>query len=137
MAMSDLPEYGTVMAYAARSPDRQWHLPEGTEDGEVISEVPYFGGMEEVHDPVARFGTASGRNFASSNVAIVDSLHTTWIEYFDEEKQLPYYYNVQRSEVQWNRPKGENVAQLGDCANPPDRFSSYSLKSSFQFIFVK
>ena len=24
---------------------------------------------------------------------------------------MPYYYNVQRSEVQWNRPKGENVVK--------------------------
>ena len=42
---------------------------------------------------------------------IVESLHTTWIEYFDEEKELPYYFNVQRGEVQWNRPRGENVVQ--------------------------
>ena len=54
-------------------------------------------------------GNDAPMNFASSHVAIVDSLSNTWIEYFDEEKQLPYYFNIQRSKTQWERPKGENV----------------------------
>ena len=104
MSLSDLPEYNKV-EHAMRSPDGKWRIPEGIdEDEDVVDEETKYDG--NISYP---YGNDAPMNFASSQVAIVDSLSNTWIEYFDEEKQLPYYFNVKRSETQWERPKGENV----------------------------
>lgn len=40
----------------------------------------------------------------SNDVTVVDSLDGTWIEYYDEERGIPYFYNLATHQTQWRRP---------------------------------